>query len=242
MLLSDNEWRLVWECALLSKKSYSEKTVEVGSNSFLFSQFGNKKIISFTGSESDLKDWLNDFDVVKVKRTDAGKVHNGFADCYESLRPHILNYVNKNDQIIFTGHSLGGAMACLASFFFKKMGFNTMCITFGQPRVGNSDFKTAFDKLGIRMFRFVHGYDLVPTVPRLFYYHVGSLIPIFDGKVLDEQMTFGWNVFSRFWNTADRFGHHEMVAEEGKHSYISCLSKLLDSKSAKIKGIDPKIV
>jgi hypothetical protein len=204
MFLSNNEWRMIWECALLSKKSYSQKTVTVDSNSFLFSQFGNYKVISFTGSEPVLKDWLNDFEVVKVSRDGAGKIHNGFADSYDDLKKHILNYVNKNDKIIFTGHSLGGAIACLASFFFKRDGFNVTCVTFGQPRVGNDEFKAAFNKLGLKMYRFVHGYDIVPTIPRLFYEHVGNLIPIFSGKVLDEQMTFGWNVFSRFWNTASR--------------------------------------
>jgi Lipase (class 3) len=241
MLLSNYEWRMVWECALLSKKSYSQKTVTVGSNSFLFSEFGNYKIISFTGSESNLKDWMNDFEVVKVSRDGAGKVHNGFADSFDDLKLHILHYVNKNDKIIFTGHSLGGAIACLASFFFKRNGFNVTCVTFGQPRVGNSDFKDAFNKLGVKMYRFVHGYDIVTTIPRVLYYHVGTLIPIFDGKVLDEQMTFGWNVFSRFWNTASRFEHHEMDNGE-KSSYISCISKIIDGMSGKIKEIDPKSV
>lgn len=241
MILSNYEWRMVWECAILSEKSYYDKTVEVDSNSFLFSKFGKYKIIAFTGSEKELKDWMNDFEVVKVKREGAGKIHNGFADSYGKIRKYITNYINKSDKVIFTGHSLGGSLACLASFFFKKEGYDVTCVSFGQPRVGDNDFKTAFNKLGVKMYRFVHGYDIVPTIPRVFYQHVGNLIPIFGGKVLDEQMAFGWNIFSRLWNTASRCNHHEMINGE-KDSYISCLSKIIDSKGGKIKEINPDFV
>ena len=50
-------------------------------------------------------------------------------------------YLNK---VYFTGHSLGGTMAVLASYFFnsafdlKKLENNVY--TYGMPRVGNFEF------------------------------------------------------------------------------------------------------
>lgn len=65
-------------------------------------------------------------------------------------------------KILFTGHSLGGAVASLASslFAFKNddiIGPNQIfLITFGQPRVGNMDYATAHDKLIPNSWRLVH--------------------------------------------------------------------------------------
>ena len=46
-------------------------------------------------------------------------------------------------QIIFVGHSLGGAIATISSFYYiKKYKFSAenILITFGQPRVGSETF------------------------------------------------------------------------------------------------------
>lgn len=45
---------------------------------------------------------------------------------------------NKDYQIIFTGHSLGGAISTLASYYYAKHNLaenEPVLITFGQPRV-----------------------------------------------------------------------------------------------------------
>ena len=49
----------------------------------------------------------------------------------------------KNYQVIFTGHSLGGAIATISSFYYiKKYNFTAenILITFGQPKVGSEVF------------------------------------------------------------------------------------------------------
>jgi hypothetical protein len=50
---------------------------------------------------------------------------------------------DENYQIVFTGHSLGGAIATISSFYYiKKYNFSAenILITFGQPKVGNEVF------------------------------------------------------------------------------------------------------
>ena len=48
-----------------------------------------------------------------------------------------------NYQVVFTDHSLDGAIATISSFYYiKKYNFNSenILITFGQPKVGNEIF------------------------------------------------------------------------------------------------------
>jgi hypothetical protein len=75
-------------------------------------------------------------------------------------------------SVIFTGHSLGGAVANLASASFILQFPNTdvKLYTFGQPRVGNDKYAEYLDKLILTSYRVVHKKDIVPHKPA---YNVG---------------------------------------------------------------------
>ncbi|KAJ1360710.1 hypothetical protein KIN20_019752 [Parelaphostrongylus tenuis] len=72
-------------------------------------------------------------------------------------------------QILFTGHSLGGALASLASIIFAHrhptLENQINLITFGQPRVGNYEYAVAHSRLVPNSWRIVHKYDLVAHLP-----------------------------------------------------------------------------
>uniref|UniRef100_A0A914Z6X1 Fungal lipase-like domain-containing protein n=1 Tax=Panagrolaimus superbus TaxID=310955 RepID=A0A914Z6X1_9BILA len=74
-------------------------------------------------------------------------------------------------RILFTGHSLGGALVSLASSLFAFQHRHLVdpseifLITFGQPRVGNQDYAEAHDKLVPNSWRLVHRYDIVAHLP-----------------------------------------------------------------------------
>ena len=69
----------------------------------------------------------------------------------------------------FTGHSLGAALASLASLKTViqniRPSYQIRVITFGQPRVGNIDLANKQNELLPQTFRVVHSNDIVPHLP-----------------------------------------------------------------------------
>ena len=103
------------------------------------------------------------------------KVHKLFYYIFEEIKKDIFSEeilkdinANKDYQIIFTGHSLGGAMSTLASYYFakKKLAENELIlITFGQPRVGNENFARDYMSMISNVYRIERYQDLVAIVP-----------------------------------------------------------------------------
>ena len=82
----------------------------------------------------------------------------------------IINEINSHPdyQIIFIGHSLGGAIATLASYYYAKNKLSNnepVLITFGQPRVGNENFARRYMELIKLVFRVARSNDFVTMVP-----------------------------------------------------------------------------
>jgi hypothetical protein len=104
-------------------------------------------------------------------------VHRGFQQALEQVwdQVHILvtDYRSKNPQkeILFTGHSLGGALAVLA--FSRFADPNISLFTFGCPRVGDAAFRDrVLQNAGRGIYRFVNYNDAVTHVPTAsFLYH-----------------------------------------------------------------------
>jgi hypothetical protein len=84
-------------------------------------------------------------------------------------------------RVWFAGHGLGAALAALrAKRANDKLGIRAEAVyTFGIPRVGDATFAAAYEPvLGDRMFRLVHGDDVVASVPpaALHFRHLGRLL------------------------------------------------------------------
>ncbi|KAK7201940.1 lipase precursor-like protein [Novymonas esmeraldas] len=110
------------------------------------------------------------------------KVHAGFQASYLSLRDVTRSTVLRlageypTYQVVFTGHSLGGAMAVLAAADVQER-LNALdnaslvkpvsLYTFGAPRVGNAAFATWVDGMlaNSAFFRITHARDPVVRVP-----------------------------------------------------------------------------
>jgi hypothetical protein len=107
------------------------------------------------------------------------RVHSGFQQALDKVWPRVEELLNKfrsshpQAEIVFTGHSLGAALATLAVNRFQGGGGSLY--TIGSPRVGNKPFcDGVHQRTGGRVFRFVDQHDLVTHVPikvRL-YHHV----------------------------------------------------------------------
>jgi triacylglycerol lipase len=145
-------------------------------------------IVAFRGSEGRLtqglyqlekfvKDWLlTDANIGKKEMPDWGKkiwVHQGFYGALDVAWDSLTITVNKHLQgtdkkLWFTGHSLGGALAVLASFRFALAGIPVQGVyTFGQPRVGNKTFVKAHAKKISHFEQWENNGDLVTKIPPL---------------------------------------------------------------------------
>lgn len=65
-----------------------------------------------------------------------------------------------------TGHSLGGALASLASIDIKNsFGITPKVITFGQPRIGNQNLANYLSEMIPKTYRVINYADIVPHLP-----------------------------------------------------------------------------
>mmetsp|Transcript_14477 Transcript_14477/g.31133 ORF Transcript_14477/g.31133 Transcript_14477/m.31133 type:complete len:987 (+) Transcript_14477:159-3119(+) len=114
-------------------------------------------------------------------------VHRGFFESYMSIRTQLLDQTRrcleegwlqgKRLPLYLTGHSMGGALAVLAAVDVALefgLGANDLCVsTFGAPRVGNVSFAAFYEAHVRNHWRICNVLDVVPTLPRVGYKHVG---------------------------------------------------------------------
>lgn len=156
----------------------------------------NMILIAFRGTEETKNEDIFTDILAYQTKTELGKVHYGFLRALKAVWKDVLtavkNYQDNNQPVWITGHSLGGALAALAT---AKLASINACqniggvYTFGQPRVGDKDFKEKFEKLlpsgAYRVTNFKDPVTLVPLNINLKiwkkriifqYKHAGNLI------------------------------------------------------------------
>jgi len=165
--------------------------------------YKDKLIVTFQGSDSSI-DWgkvnfrlwkkVIPYNNVNPKIL----VHAGFINAYKSVREFLLIRVKESGlkEVWCFGHSLGGAMATLASvdFQYNFPGLAVKVVTFGSPRVGNKAFQTSYMHRVPENIRVVNGNDPVTRLPPkpFGYEHVGECLHVGD--------KFRW---WKFWGARD---------------------------------------
>jgi hypothetical protein len=84
---------------------------------------------------------------------------------YNNILNAIMEYPNYS--FVFTGYSIGGALASIAALDLKlkfKIKVNNV-YTFGSPRVGNLEFTKIFYKYIGNTFRLTNNNDIIPRLP-----------------------------------------------------------------------------
>ncbi|MEM9015838.1 MAG: lipase family protein [Verrucomicrobiota bacterium] len=91
---------------------------------------------------------------------EGARVHSGFYVFFKRAWPLLREVLHVQPKPwVFTGHSLGGALATIASVVSPP---DLLC-TFGAPKVGNAEF---YELSGpSRVWRIVNDRDLVPRLP-----------------------------------------------------------------------------
>jgi len=133
-------------------------------------------IVAFRGSSSAM-DWMHNAVALQTTLspwTDV-RVHAGFLHQYRSLHHRLAELLHSLDakHLLLCGHSLGGALACVAAAMLLSS-YTGDLVTFGAPRVGNARFAEVVRSRCVRITRVVHSRDVVPTAPLrlLGYEHV----------------------------------------------------------------------
>lgn len=105
-----------------------------------------------------------------------GHMHSGFMKAYGGVDDRLQKAIataqggDLKKPILFTGHSLGGALAQIAATDMKQKGANVASVyTFGQPRVGDREFSAHYKELGLssKTYRHVNQGDPVPRLPKI---------------------------------------------------------------------------
>ena len=134
-------------------------------------------VLAFRGTEKKISDWLTDTRCVP-KIEGKSKVHTGFIEAFaekkdadgKTVKETVEEILTGEDAkghngeslpLFITGHSLGGALALLATKLVAP-NVNGACYTFGAPRVGNYEY---FRFVKTPVYRIVNSSDIVPRVP-----------------------------------------------------------------------------
>jgi hypothetical protein len=134
-------------------------------------------VLAFRGT-ANWGDWKIDLNapLITLPNHKGVRVHRGFWGAFAALSGDIGALIDQPDLadlgLYITGHSLGGALAQIASMAFER---DTLaaCYTYGSPRVATLDFD---ELVKCPHYRIVDDWDLVPGVPPpvLGYLHSGD--------------------------------------------------------------------
>ena len=118
-------------------------------------------VLSFRGTEvTEPSDVLADLKAGKNVEAVGGKIHVGFKGEINKLWPTLEKAVANIDNLYVTGHSLGAAMATIASGRMQSK--VVALVTFGSPRVGNTEY---VNSLTFTHYRVQNNGDDVTKVP-----------------------------------------------------------------------------
>ena len=138
-------------------------------------------IVSFSGTSKNEQltfEFLNSYNIKYGLHPELEKANvvdyfywyyvHQFRDDFEEAINYYSKYYSEY-RIVFTGHSLGGAMTVHAAIDAILSGWissdRVAVYTFGQPRVGNSKFGKVLTNNTQEVFRIVHNRDLVAHIP-----------------------------------------------------------------------------
>lgn len=156
---------------LLVPLGYEINFLEVSETQLFIAKNSTEVIVCFRGTEPEkLVDISTDLKFKQVP-WQYGKVHQGFFEALTLVENKLNDQFFSHDplmKITVTGHSLGGALASLFALSLKCKfpTFPVEVVTFGAPKVGNSEFVTAYERqLQGKTARVVNDEDVVPLVP-----------------------------------------------------------------------------
>jgi triacylglycerol lipase len=182
-------------------------------------------VLAFRGTEpTELSDILADLNAIPRSSMTHGLVHSGFRGEVDKLWNMLVAHQVKHEgkKFYITGHSLGGAMATIATSRFEEYTKVELLTTFGSPRVGTRKF---VKNIETKHMRFVNNNDLVTKVPLFLmgYKHHGVLQYInFYGNI--RKLTT-WQMVKDKWR-GWKSGVLDGAKDHNMDNYVRCTEKM----------------
>lgn len=216
-------------------------------------------VIVFRGTEDQL-DWLTNVRAAWVTLQGGTRVHTGFFQAYWPIRDTLFAKVErllktKPRPVYVTGHSLGGALAVMATAELANHQDASIrdsiaaCYTFGCPRAGDASFDLY---VKVPLYRVTNGVDIVPAVPPaiLGYRHVGDTR--YFGQLGAAPFRRSPNIFQKLWRTS--FGLVQLIkthkllniADHNMAVYVGKLAawataNIKETRERRVETADPEI-
>lgn len=161
-----------------------------------FSEFPDCIVASFRGTSS-LPDFITDINV-HLEPEGEFYAHGGFIKALDQVWDDLffmihMTYLDTKKPIYLTGHSLGGALAVLASCRLLELAMPHQVYTFGCPRVLSQGAAAWYQRyMGDLHHRYVNNNDVVPRVPPrlLGVSHVGKFHYFKEDGEQDDNITW----------------------------------------------------
>ena len=152
-------------------------------------------VLAFRGTTSDFRTILTDIKIRFYRDKSGARTSTGFSEAYKLVQQGIAEAVEALEPslpLYITGHSLGGALAAIASTRIVPSDRIAACYTYGCPRVGDREFTLQLWKVPV--YRQVHCSDVVPHAPLAFgYRQAGDLRYIKrNGKMIQDPNTIAF--------------------------------------------------
>jgi hypothetical protein len=147
-------------------------------------------VVAFRGTQvfanPSLSDMLSNL-WFRRRPWDPGRVHRGYREALLDIAQELKRPLHSARRpLYFTGHSMGGALATLASTLAPGP---SATYSFGAPRVGDA----AFARRLTNLVRVVHGADIAPRYPLpLGYRHGGQVWHLSGARSLRPGLPPGW--------------------------------------------------
>lgn len=154
--------------------------------------------VCFRGCNS-LNDYIKSIDIRSCKISgETMKIHNGYCEnirnSIKDLEHEILTSIEKNpiQDIVYTGHSAGGAMSLIFCLFLQNHLLSNdivqHCYTFGSPKVGDRNFVETLEYIiGSNYIRCETFNDIVSLFPIHSSFEHGGIPIIFDHHINNNE-------------------------------------------------------
>lgn len=166
------------DCELVSEKA--------SSISYYFFVQERQIIVVFEGTH-DLRSLRTDLEVVEshFMGVPGSIVHKGYYAEAQMAYARLVPYLDRDKQIIVTGHSLGGAVGHLLAALLYKEGYRVKLLTFGEPPVGNENFVQSIK--GLDHQRYTHIFDVVPLLKKAYIEKLQSALGYLNERLPQTQ-------------------------------------------------------